>query len=202
MDEETKRHLFEPFFTTKEVGKGTGLGLATVYGIVKQSDGHVEVESEPGRGATFTLYLPEAEPAGPAPEPAADPSRAPHGRETVLLAEDDPKVRGYVAHVLRAGGYTVLEAGDGADALRVGEGHPGPVHLLVTDVVMPRLGGRQLAERLAALRPGVRTLYLSGHTDDAFVRHGVLGAEIPFLKKPFTPEALAFKVREVLDKIS
>jgi two-component system cell cycle sensor histidine kinase/response regulator CckA len=192
-------HIFEPFFTTKEVGKGTGLGLAAVHGIVKQSGGHVAVYSEPGLGTTFKVYLPRVGPA-PAREerPAALP--LPRGRETVLLVEDEEALRGLSRRILESCGYTVLEAGIGADALRVAEEHAGPIELLVTDVVMPGMGGRELSERLTAARPGLRALYVSGYTDDAIVRHGVLAAESAFLQKPFTPAALARKVREVLDR--
>jgi CheY-like chemotaxis protein len=198
MTEEVRRHAFEPFFTTKPVGQGTGLGLATVYGIVKQGGGHVEVESEPGTGTTFKVYLPRAE-ADATPMPAPARFTAPRGTETVLLVEDDAAVRALGAQVLRAGGYEVLEAGDGGEALRVRSGHAGPIHLLVTDLVMPGLGGRPLAERLTARYPELKVLYLSGYTDDAAVRYGILRDHANFLQKPFSPTALARKVREVLD---
>jgi PAS domain S-box-containing protein len=200
MSAETRSHIFEPFFTTKEVGKGTGLGLATVYGIVKQSGGHVWVYSEPERGATFKIYLPQVdelpEPASPASpvEPAAG------GRETVLLAEDDSSVRAVVSDVLTQKGYRVLRAPDGQSALEMARAQPGEIHLLVTDLVMPGMTGRELAEALKAQRPGVRVLYMSGYTDDAVVRHGVLAQGLPYLQKPFTPAALAHKVRELLDR--
>jgi PAS domain S-box-containing protein len=198
MAEEVKAHLFEPFFTTKAPGQGTGLGLSTVYGIVKQSGGHVEVESQPGAGTTFTIYLPRVEGSGEA-ETSAGPPAVPPGHETVLLAEDEQAVRSLARQVLLSGGYTVLEAGDGAQALWLAERHGGPIHLLVTDVVMPGLGGRGLAERLCAARPGLKVLYLSGYTDDAVVRHGVSREAVHFLPKPFSAAALALKVREVLD---
>jgi signal transduction histidine kinase len=199
MDEATKARIFEPFFTTKGPGKGTGLGLATVYGIVKQSEGHVAVYSEPGRGTTFKIYLPVAEERVPSGKshPGLQPARP--GTETILLAEDEPALQALARHVLQSHGYTVLEAGQGDKALRIAQDYKGTIHLLVTDVVMPAMSGRQLAERLAANRPGVKVLYLSGYTDDAVVRHGVLQAETAFLQKPFTPGALAQKVREVLD---
>ena len=197
MDEATRAHIFEPFFTTKGPGKGMGLGLATVYGIVTQSGGHVEVDTEVGRGTTFRIYLPRTE------EPISGrshfgPSPLARGTETILLVEDEDAVRALVRHVLQMNGYTVLEAGHGREALRIAEGHPGPIDLLVTDVVMPEVSGGELAARLTALRPRVKVLYLSGYTDDAVVRPGVLHAETAFLQKPFTPSALAQKVREVL----
>jgi len=191
-------HIFEPFFTTKGPGKGTGLGLATVHGIVTQAGGHVAVYSEPGTGTAFKVYLPRAvDPAAPRPMSVLlDPAR---GTETVLLVEDDESVRRLAATVLGQAGFTVLEAGDGAEAVRVAEGHDGPVHLLVTDVVMPGMGGRELAGQLAGSRPGVKVLYLSGYTDDAVVRHGVLEDHVRFLQKPFTPATLTRAVREALD---
>jgi len=200
MDAETRSHLFEPFFTTKEQGKGTGLGLATVYGIVKQSGGHIWVYSEPGRGTTFKIYLPQVDEAPedltlPAPvQPAVG------GRETVLLAEDDASVRAVVADVLTQRGYRVLRASDGQTALELARGQPGTIHLLLTDLVMPGMTGRELADALAAERPGLRALYMSGYTDDTVVRHRVLEEGMPYLQKPFTGQALASKVREVLDR--
>jgi signal transduction histidine kinase/ActR/RegA family two-component response regulator len=202
MDAETQSHIFEPFFTTKEQGTGTGLGLATVYGIVKQSGGHVWVYSEPGRGATFKIYLPrvdepvEAQDAQQVAPPVAG------GRETVLVAEDDPSVREIVAEVLTQKGYRVLRAPDGQTALEMARAQPGEIQLLVTDIVMPGMTGRELAEVLVAERAGVRVLYMSGYTDDAVVRHGVLAEGLPYLQKPFSPRALALKVREVLDRAS
>jgi PAS domain S-box-containing protein len=198
MTEEVKAHLFEPFFTTKAVGKGTGLGLSTVYGIVKQSGGHVEVESHSGAGTTFRIYLPCVEGPAEARSPAS-PRAAPQGRETVLLAEDEEAVRSLARQVLQSGGYAVLEAGDGAQALSLAELHGGPIDLLVTDVVMPGLDGPGLVERLSALRPGLRVLYLSGYTDDGVVRHDVSQEAVHFLHKPFSAAALSQKVREVLD---
>ncbi len=199
MDEETKAHLFEPFFTTKEVGKGTGLGLATVYGIVRQNGGHVGVRSEPGRGATFGVYLPRGEPPASAEaEPRAE-AAAPRGAETVLVVEDEATVRALVREVLVERGYRVLEASHGAEGLEVARGHQGEIHLVVTDAVMPGMGGREMVQRLARERPEARILYISGYTDDAVVRHGAHTGEIHFLSKPFPPEVLLRRVRALLD---
>jgi PAS domain S-box-containing protein len=198
MDEATRARIFEPFFTTKAPGQGTGLGLSTVYGIVKQSGGSVEVYSEPGRGSTFKIYLPRLEGADAAATPSSAELEVPRGRETVLLAEDEDGVRAFVVLALEVLGYTVLQARDGAEALALCRDDPRPIHLLITDVVMPRMSGRELAERVAALRPGLKVLYLSGYTDDAVVRHGLLQEGVAFLQKPFTPAVLARKVRQVL----
>jgi two-component system, cell cycle sensor histidine kinase and response regulator CckA len=200
MDEATKARVFEPFFTTKEPGKGTGLGLATVFGIVKQSGGSVEFESAPGRGTTFRIYLPRVEETVPASPSSVDASKAPRGTETLLLVDDDAGVRGLVRLALQTFGYQVLDAADGAAALRVSVAHQAPIQLLVTDVVMPGMSGRELADRLTALRPGLKVLYLSGYTDDAIVRNGVATSGIAFLAKPLTPGMLARKVRLVLDE--
>jgi CheY-like chemotaxis protein len=213
MDPETRAHLFEPFFTTKEQGKGTGLGLSTVYGTVQQSGGHIAVESEPGQGSTFRVYLPRVAAPVIAPEPrrtggapAALPAAPAEGLvtgrgETILLVEDAARVRAVVREILEMSGYAVLEAHHGAEALELSNRHAGPIHLLVTDVVMPQMSGRELAQRLATLRPDLKVLYMSGYTDDAIVRHGVLASGIAFLSKPFTPDALALKVRELLDGV-
>jgi two-component system cell cycle sensor histidine kinase/response regulator CckA len=198
MDAEIKARLFEPFFTTKEMGKGTGLGLATVYGIVKQSGGYIWVYSELGRGTTFKIYLPriEADPEPLAPKPAPVSLR---GSETVLVVEDEEAVRSLIRTVLETRGYVVMAAEGGEEALRLANAHDGVIHLLVTDVVMPGMSGRDLAQHLAPLRREMKALYLSGYTDDAIVQHGVLEPGIAFLQKPFTPQGLARKVREVLD---
>ena len=199
MDEQTKARIFEPFFTTKEAGKGTGLGLATVYGIVKQSGGFIWVYSEPSHGTTFKIYLPRVdEPVEGLSVPSSS-AESLRGAETVLLAEDAAAVRTVARQVLERHGYTVLEAPNGEAALYLATKHHGPIHLLLTDVVMPGLGGRQLADQLRALRPELKVLYASGYTDDAVVRHGVLKPGIAYLQKPLTPEALARKVREVLN---
>jgi two-component system, cell cycle sensor histidine kinase and response regulator CckA len=199
MDEETLGHIFEPFFTTKEQGKGTGLGLATVYGIVKQSGGTILVYSKPGKGTTCKIYLPRVEEPLQPTEFSTALFHPPQGSETVLLVEDEDSVREPVRQVLQRIGYTVLEAREGDEALKICNQHDGEISLLVTDVVMPRMGGRDLAEHLVPMHPKMKVLYLSGYTDDAVLRHGVTEAATPFLQKPFTPEALARKVREVLD---
>jgi CheY-like chemotaxis protein len=200
MDKETLAHVFEPFFTTKGPGKGTGLGLATVYGIVKQSGGDIHVYSEPGQGATFKIYLPAAKTTPHLSFPQQTVPEVPGGSETILLVEDEEIVRRLVITVLEEKGYSLLEAERGDEALALVQAHPGQIDLLITDVVMPGMSGRVLAEQLAALRPGQKVLYTSGYTDDAVVRHGLLTAEVEFLSKPFSPTALAAKVRQVLDK--
>jgi signal transduction histidine kinase/DNA-binding response OmpR family regulator len=202
MDEETKAHMFEPFFTTKGPGKGTGLGLATVYGIVKQSGGSIWVYSEPGQGAAFKVYLPRVEAAPDAEATAPPRGDIPlRGTETVLLAEDSDHVRELAARVLRAHGYVVLEARTGSDALQAARGHTGPIDLLLTDVVMPEMNGRELVERLTTLRRGLRVVYMSGYTTEAVVHHGVLDAGVHYVQKPFIPETLLRKIREVLDAV-
>ena len=199
MSAEVQSHLFEPFFTTKEKGKGTGLGLATVYGIVKQSGGYVWVYTEPGHGTTFKIYLPRVD-AAPAPRVSGvQASPVEDGTETVLLAEDETAVRAVARHTLQRHGYTVLEAPSAEAALDLAQRHSGPIHLLLTDVVMPGMSGRALALRLSELRPELRVIYMSGYPEEAITRHGVLERGFTYVQKPFTPEGLARKVREVLD---
>jgi two-component system cell cycle sensor histidine kinase/response regulator CckA len=200
MDAATMSRIFEPFFTTKGPGQGTGLGLSTVYGIVRQSGGSVWVESQPGQGATFGICLPVfEEPAAPAGEEPPPPPVA-RGSETILLVEDEPDVRELAAEILRDRGYAVLEAESPDHAMRVAEGHQQPIHLLFTDVVMPGSSGRDLADRLGPLRPAMKVLYMSGYTDHAIVHHGVLDPSVAYIAKPFTPDAVIRKVREVLDE--
>ena len=198
MSEETQAKIFEPFFTTKEHGKGTGLGLATVYGIVKQSEGHVWVYSELGKGTTFKVYLPHvAQPASQRDSAVRDEAR-PRGTETILLVEDDELVRGSTSRMLTSLGYRVIPTDGAPRALDALASHQGELDLLISDVVMPGISGPKLVEQLRPLLPGLKVLYVSGYTDEAIVRHGVLGAGIPFLQKPFSIDALARKVREVL----
>jgi PAS domain S-box-containing protein len=199
MDATVRAHLFEPFFTTKEVGKGTGLGLATVYGIVKQSGGYISVYTEVGHGSSFKVYLPRVPGPPPAAAPAAPRPAAARGSETVLVVEDDPAVLSLSCRALEAEGYTILCASDGSDALRIVERHGGEIHLLLTDVVMPGMSGRQLAEQMAARRTGIRILYMSGYPGDAAVHHGAFVRGSHFLQKPFSPDGLTRKVRETLD---
>jgi signal transduction histidine kinase len=201
MDEATKRRLFEPFFTTKGPGKGTGIGMATVDGIVKQNGGHIEVDSEVGCGTTFTIYLPRLMNGTLIHSDSLLTSDAPRGTETVLVAEDDPAVRLLARLSLLRCGYQVLEAGNPEEAVRVALDFVEPIHLLLSDVIMPQSEGAPLIERLRNSRPDLRLLYMSGYTDEAIVHHGVLDEGIPFLQKPFTPHALAQKVREVLDAV-
>jgi len=198
MDEATQAHLFEPFFTTKGSGRGTGLGLSTVFGIVKQSGGSVEVYSVPGRGTSVKIYLPRVD------KPVAVESDAPYktvarGSETILLVEDDEMVRNLVRETLQREGYKVLDAADSVEARRISERHKAVIHLLITDVVMPKVSGRDLALELCRRRPEMRVLYMSGYTDSAIVNSGILQKEVAFLQKPFPPAALAERVRDVLE---
>jgi len=198
MSPEVRSHIFEPFFTTKEKGKGTGLGLATVYGIVKQSGGYIWVYSEPNLGATFKLYLPRVD-APPEPlQPVLAPVASCRGSETLLVVEDEEGVRVLVRDYLRMKGYTVLEAQHGEEALRIASEHSGAISLMITDVIMPGMNGRELAQRMAIVRPATKVLYMSGYAENAVYRKGVLEPGCPFLQKPFSPPHLGRKVREVL----
>jgi CheY-like chemotaxis protein len=199
MSPEVRARLFEPFFTTKEVGKGTGLGLATVYGIVKQSGGNIWVYSELNRGATFKIYLPLVDEPVEAAEPARGAAEAQKGGETVLVVEDEEAVLALARRTLLRDGYTVLAARSAEQALQLAAGHAGPIHLLLTDIVMPGISGQLLARRLAGPHPDMKVIYMSGYTDNAIVHHGVLELGFTLLQKPFTPKALAQLVREVLD---
>jgi CheY-like chemotaxis protein len=199
MDEEVRSHLFEPFFTTKEVGKGTGLGLSTVRGIVTQSGGSITVHSEVGTGTTFKIHLPQVmQDTGSEAEKPASGTLA-SGQETILVVEDEEFVRELTMRILEQQGYSVLAASHPDEALRYSAQYDGPIHLLVTDVVMPEMGGRELASRLTASRPETKVLYVSGYTDDAIMRHGILDEDLAFLQKPFTLTTLSSKVRDVLD---
>ena len=198
MDAATRARIFEPFFTTKPQGKGTGLGLATVYGIVKQNGGHIWVYSEVGEGSVFKVYLPLAAAAARADETEPAGPRKDRGWETVLIVEDEDAVRALAREVLRRQGYVVLEARHGVDALRIAERHTDPIHLLITDLVMPHMSGRDLAARLTVARPEMKILFMSGYTDHA-VMHSDLTPGAEFLQKPFTPENFARKVRSVLE---
>jgi CheY-like chemotaxis protein len=197
MDAATRARVFDPFFTTKAPGKGTGLGLATVYGIVKQSGGHIDIESEPGQGATFRLYLPRVEEALATPSLAADKPGS--GTETVLVVEDEEMVRKVICETLAAAGYAVLEAGSSGEAVVLSAKHSGRIDLLVTDLVMPGRSGHELVARMGELRPDMAVLCVSGYADQAIVQSERLGTETPFLQKPFTPDALLRTVREILD---
>jgi signal transduction histidine kinase/ActR/RegA family two-component response regulator len=207
MDEETRSRIFEPFFTTKESGKGTGLGLSTVYGIIKQSNGHVWVYSEPGQGTTFKVYLPRVQmPQGEATVREHDQREGQlatqNGNETALLVEDDDSVRAVVRRTLESNGYDVIEAHSAAEAARLAQHHSGPIDFLITDLIMPETSGQDLAQTICALRPGVKVLYMSGYSDKAVLQQGMLSSDMDFLAKPFTQEMLLAKVRQVLDSPS
>jgi CheY-like chemotaxis protein len=199
MNDETKAHLFEPFFTTKEVGQGTGLGLATVYGIVKQSGGSIEVYSEEGLGTTFKIYLPRIAEQIITEKKKEISAELSKGTETILLVEDEDIVRHLSREIMEESGYTVIEAQNGLHALEICEQGDYQFDLLITDVVMPQMGGRELAERLKSEQPGIKVIFISGYTDDAVVRHGIKEADSNFIQKPFSPDELAEKIREVLD---
>jgi len=199
MDEATRAHLFEPFFTTKAAGKGSGLGLSTVYGIVRQSGGCMLVESAPGAGTTFRIYLPRQPEAQPEVRPAPAAART-GGAETVLVVEDDPVVLAVARRILESGGYRVLTAAGGAAGLELCERHPGEIQLVLTDVVMPQMGGRAFAETLRKARPGIKVVFMSGYTDEALVNQGVTGEGLAFIVKPFTQALLLRRVRQVLDE--
>jgi CheY-like chemotaxis protein len=199
MDADTQRHIFEPFFTTKEVGQGTGLGLATVYGIVKQSGGNIWVYSEEGVGTTFKTYFPRVMEQRVVEDTTNNSEELSKGTETILLVEDEEMVRSLTHQILEECGYTVLEAHNGVEALSICVEHNCQIDLLMTDVVMPQMGGREVAEKLAHKYPQMKILFTSGYTDDAVVRHGVIEAGTNFIQKPFALDALAHKVREILD---
>jgi len=199
MDRATQARVFEPFFTTKERGKGTGLGLSTVFGIVKQSGGSIWLYSEPGAGATFKIYLPRAEEGAERPSLASIQALFPRGSETILLIEDEDGVRNVARHILQKAGYQVTEAKTHAEALALAGRNDICLDLLLTDVVMPKMSGRHLAEQIVSMRPEIKVLFMSGYTDDMILQHGVLDAGVAFIQKPLTPDSLTRKVRQVLD---
>jgi nitrogen-specific signal transduction histidine kinase/CheY-like chemotaxis protein len=201
MDAETQKRIFEPFYTTKEPGKGTGLGLSTVYGIVRQSGGQISVYSEPGKGTSFKVYLPRVDDVPETREEIAAQAKSAAGRETVLIVDDDPAVLSIARYALDRLGYHVISMDDGESALAYLTKQNPPIDLLVTDLNMPRMSGRILADRFAAIHPYARILFVSGYTDDAVVRHDMLESGAHYLAKPFTPDSLARKVREVLDEV-
>jgi len=198
MEPDTLSQIFEPFFTTKGKGNGTGHGLSTVYGIVEQSGDHISVSSEVGQGSSFEIFLPKSDERRPAVEDLGLPVEPLGGFETILLVEDEEAVRNLGSQLLASKGYKVLEARNGGEALLICEQYPNPIHLMLTDVVMPHMSGRQLAERLAPIKPDMKIIYMSGYTDDTIIRRGIPSSETAFLNKPFTPDSLMRKVREVL----
>lgn len=198
IDEETQLHLFEPFFTTKPKGKGTGLGLSTVYGIVRQSHGHISFYTEMDKGTTFKIYLPRVEDEAVPETKTKQSDFTTKGWETILLVEDEEAVRNTTREILKLFGYNIIEANDGLAALDVIANYKEKIHMVLTDVVMPRMNGSELAARLTKILPNIRILFMSGYTDDAIIHHGVLEEGINFIEKPFTPDALAKKIREVL----
>jgi CheY-like chemotaxis protein len=200
MDEETQAHIFEPFFTTKEQGKGTGLGLATVYGVVKQSGGFIWVYSEVGKGTSFKIYLPRVEQEAEKIQASLNPAETPRGTETVLLAEDEQDVREVAREFLESGGYTVLEASNGSDALRVAASHGRTIDLLVTDMVMPGMTGQELAGRLQQKHPGLRAIYMSGYSEHAAAEAAQGDASLRLLTKPFSRSAILRLVRQTLNE--
>jgi CheY-like chemotaxis protein len=199
MDEATRSRIFEPFFTTKEKGRGTGLGLSTVYGIVKQSGGYIWVYSEPGKGTTFKVYLPRVATAAEPLPVSKDQEIARGGTETILLVEDEDAVRALASRILESKGYTVLLAESGAQAIEIARENPA-IDLLLTDMVLPGMGGSEISKRIHELAPRTKVLYTSGYTDDVIVRRGLMERDAAFLEKPFTPNVLARRVREVLDR--
>jgi CheY-like chemotaxis protein len=198
MDEDIRRHLFEPFFTTKEQGKGTGLGLSMVFGIVKQSGGNIWVYSEPGAGTSFKIYFPRVYDSIENTALESTKEDLLRGSETILVVEDETMIREIIGITLVDRGFTVLAAQNGDEALRISEEHPGPIHLLLCDVILPGASGREVARMLAARRSDIRVIYMSGYTSNAIVHHGVLEKGVAFLQKPFSPGALLEKVRKVL----
>jgi CheY-like chemotaxis protein len=200
MDEETQSRIFEPFFTTKELGKGTGLGLSTVYGIVKQSGGNIWIYSESGKGTTFKIYLPRVDKTAAQVEQVKGPKKSLNGSETILVVEDNDMVRQLALKVFLKYGYMVLEAKNGEEAVEICRQHEGPIHLMLADVVMPKMGGRKLAEHFENTRTETKVLYMSGYADDTIVHHGILPQGMNFVQKPFTHEMIASKVRELLDE--
>jgi CheY-like chemotaxis protein len=198
MTEEVRQHIFEPFFTTKQLGKGAGLGLATVYGIIRQSGGWIDVQSQVGQGSSFNIYLPRID-AGPLPADDGPASKDElRGGETVLVVEDDDAVRELTTTMLRGQGYNVLDAGNGQEACRVAKAHTGRIHLLLTDVIMPGMNGKELSKLLLELYPQLKVLLMSGYAENVIARRGVLDSEVAFIQKPFTSDSLAGKIRQLL----